>query len=280
MKKVILVSGIFTVLLLTLLLTGFADKDDGVKKAMRQGNTRYESAAYAEALPCYETGLVTDPENKTLNFNAAQAAYLLGEYEKAAEYYEKSEDSIEKYLNVGNMFSKLADYLQDDNEKLQCYLQALQIYHDGIILFPQNVPLKYNYESVKEKADELASNMEQENNDQNDGESDESQEQDNQNQDGSDEGQSQEQEGQNAEEDESAEQEQGDEQDGEQDSVQDSEQNGEQDNEQDSYSQEQDESELDEEAIERILGILESQEEESLKNNQEVIRGDNGKYGW
>ena len=38
--------------------------------------------------------------------------------------------------------------------------------------------------------------------------------------------------------------------------------------------------EPDRESIERILQMLESQEEESLKNNREVIRGKEGGNGW
>jgi len=54
------------------------------------------------------------------------------------------------------------------------------------------------------------------------------------------------------------------------------------DQEQNENDQEQNENdqEQDREAIERILRMLENQEENSLKNNQEVIRGKVDKYDW
>ena len=166
MKKLACVSGIITVSLLVFLLTGMADMDDEAIKALRQGNKQYESAAYEEAIKSYETGLVTSPEDKALNYNAAQSAYMMGEYEKAVKYYEKSEDSIDKFLSSGNAVSKLGDKSTDESEKTQHYKLAMQAYHDGIIKYPENVPLKYNYEVMKEKIKELSDNQDQENKDQ------------------------------------------------------------------------------------------------------------------
>jgi len=300
MKKFLLISGIITFAFFIVMLTGFSAQDDAVKKAMRQGNQMYESAVYQEALELYETGLNASADNIALNFNAAQAAYLLGEYERAVDYYEKSGDNVEKYLNTGNTFFMIGNFLEESEQKLQCYLQALKYYYDGIVLFPQNVPLKYNYEVVKELADDLLKNMDQENNDQNSGDGDENQEEGEQSQGESSDGQdqdesaseqdqaessdAQEQEGSAAEQDEdesSAEQSQAEEGEnaGEDENSAREDDEG-QDNERDAYQQDDEVIELDQEAIERILRMLESQEQESLKNNQEVKKGKDGKNGW
>ena len=291
MKKVLILSGAAAFALLVLLLTGFSDADDAVKKAMRQGNASFGSAAYQEALSYYETGLAASSEDKELNFNAAQAAYLLGEYERAMDYYEKSGDTVEKFLNTGNTFFMIGNSLEDSEQKLQCYMQALKYYYDGIVLFPRNVPLKYNYEAVKGLADDLLKDMDQQSSDQSDG--DDSQEQDGQEQDGQEQD-SQEQDGQEQDGQEqdgaSAEQDQdespdaqsqadeGEDADGEESGAQ--EQDDGEDAGRDAISQDDEGIELDREAIERILRMLESQERESLKNNQEVIGGKDGKYGW
>ena len=310
MKKLVCISGIATVLLLTLILTGWADADDAVKKSLRLGNLQYESAKYKDALISYETGLEKKPEHQTLCFNAAQAAYLTGEYQKAVEYYGKSGDSVEKFLNAGNIFFKAGDAVEipeesevaeeseesdnsDNseklNEKMQYYAQALQLYQEGITKFPQNVPLKYNYEAVKEKLEEMA----QENGGQSQSESDENGEESENSE--SEEGE--EQESQESSQGEQGENEEQQEQQGEQGEEGEDEENEEQqeqsagdeeegDEEQDSYSQddnedgEDGENEPDQEAIERILTMLESQEEESLKNNQEVSEGKGGQNGW
>jgi len=307
------ISGIITALLLVLLLAGFTGSNDPVKKAIRQGNMRYESAAYDEALEFYEAGLSIDPDDKALNFNAAQAAYILGDFGKAVEYYEKSGDYVEKYLNTGNTFFVLGNSLEDNEQKLQCYLEALKYYYDGIVLFPQNVPLKYNYEVVKALADDILDNMEPDNSDQSDSnddsDSDESQEQDGQNQEGSsgeqdqdeasdeqNQGEASNEQDQDEASDEQSQGEASDEQDQDENSAEQAQSQDGQDNGEDAGSaQEQDEGqegaqdansqdvnvyELDQEAIERILRMLEIQEQENLKNNQEVVGGKNGKKGW
>ena len=311
MKAIAWASGILSVLLLTLLLTGWADADYAAKRALSQGNQQYAVAKFAQALAAYEAGLAADPENEALNFNAAQAAYMAGDYEKAAQYYEKSGNSVDKYLNGGNIYFKVGDAVEDDEAKAQCYSEALLIYHEGIVKFPQNVPLKYNFELVREKLEQLMEDMEQEGDsedgeegedesesesqsqsgeegedeDQSEGQSgedseDESEEgasQDSQEQDEEDQGESGEGEEQEAE---SAESEDGDGENDEESAGRDSDGQDQEDEQQSSYNQEDAEYEQDREAIDRILEVLESLEQESLKNNQNVVRGKEGKNGW
>jgi len=262
MRKILYVSGIIAVFLLVFLLTGPAAKDDAVKNALRQGNQKYISLRYKDALKLYETGLEASPENKTLNFNAAQAAYLAGDYQKAAEYYNKGEDCVEKFLNAGNIFFRAGDAVEDEEQteqKAQFYIQAMKIYYEGILKYPQDVSLKYNFEKVKAIVEELLKNMEQQ------GEGEEGEESESQ------ESQAQEQEG-SEEDSESQEAQEG----------QESEENQDDGEDQESYSQEEgeDSTDLDQEAIERILQMLENQEEESLKNNQEIINGGKNENGW
>ena len=345
MKKAMWLSGILTIVFLTLLLAGFADKDEAVNKPMRLGNLKYDSAAYGEALDCYETGLDADPENGPLSFNAAQAAYMLGEYKKAVDYYDGSTDEIEKFLNKGNIYYYVGEIQEDDNDKMQCYLQSMQSYYDGIILFSQNIPLKYNYEYVKDKVDELSDKMKQDEQkqqeqkpqdgsgdnggdsdedsgggvddagdedsggDENGGSGDNSDENDGA--DNGDESNGNEDEGDKdnsavdgSEEDDKSDSSGsvGDENDGG-DSDSDAGNSDSGDNACDSAGADdadqgnadqgnagvidggsvnsgQDEHAQDMEAVNRILLMLEGQEEESLKNNQEIVGGKDEKYGW
>jgi Ca-activated chloride channel family protein len=285
MKIAAYVSGAITALLLLLLLTGWADADDGIKRALRLGNEQYASAAYEEALKLYEAGLIANPEHKALNFNAAQAAYMLGDYEKAAQYYEKAADSADKYLNAGNIFFWVGeaiqveaqdanqDAAQNANLKLQFYALALQIYQEGISKYPQDVPLKYNYELAKEKIKELLEDMEQESEDSQSDDQDE----------GEDSEESEANQDQAAEDTQDGqEQEQGDEQEEDSAETQDDGQEGEAAEEEEANSADEDENDPDMEAIERILQMLELQEIEGLKNNQEVVEGNDGgvRYEW
>ena len=266
MKITFCISGIIAAGLMILLLTGIAKAD----KSIRQGSVLYESAKLNEALTVFETGLETSPENTFLSFNAAQTAYALQEYEKAIEYYGRSADSIDKYLSLGNACFKLGETSADINMQLQYYAQAMQAYQDGISKYPRDIPLKYNYETVKEKIEEILKDMEQENDNQNDS-GDNREDQDDS---GSDDGQNQEQDDNS--EDTREEQPQNSEQDEESDQDQNDGENG----PQDADSREESAEELDQEAIERILQVLEGQEEESLKNNQEIVGGSEGKYVW
>lgn len=293
MKKILCISGIFSVLLLLVLLTGWADADDEVIKNLRQGNRLYESGDYQGALESYETGLAARPDNQALCFNAAQAAYLLGEYEKAAQHYEKSGDSVEKYLNAGNIYFRAGEAAQENNLKAQCYAQALQIYQEGIIKFPQDVPLKYNYELVKEKIKEVSENSEQENSDQSEGESGDQNEsgekddssQESQEQKSEERENSQADQAENSDQDENAEQAQNSDQDENSDQAQNAGEESSEDEDgdeqqQESYSQKDGEVSPDQESVERILRVLENQEEQSLKNNQEVYDKNGDNYGW
>ena len=251
------ITGVFVIVFLVLFLTGWADTDDRVKRALRQGNRLYDSAGYGEAMKSYEAGLAVKPEDEVLNFNAAQAAYLLGEYDKADTYYKKSGKSADKYLNAGNIYFKAGEAGQDEAQQAQCFAQAMKIYEEGIREFPRDVPLKYNYEAVKAKLDELSQDREQEGEDQDqDQDQDQGQDQESENQ-----GNGQEDQSGDSEQGESAEEDQGE-------------------GRQEPRAQDEGEDGQDQEAIERILQMLENQEEQDLKNNQEVIRGNGDKYGW
>ena len=279
MKNAAYLSGAIAVLALLFVWTGWADADSGVNKALRRGNEQFALAEYGGALAFYETGLAEGPENKALSFNAAQAAYFLGDFEKAAQYYENAEGSVDKYLNAGNIFFRAGGAMEDANQKAQCYAQAMQIYKEGIIEYPQDVPLKYNYETVRALLDELTEEMEQEG-----GESQETQEnqggqeQDNQDAQGQDaQGQESESaENDGAEQGDNTEQGEGAEQEGNAGEARD----GGQGDGAEAYTQNDGAYDPDQEAIARILEMLESQEEESLKNNQGAVGGKVEANGW
>jgi len=257
--------------------------DDSAHIALRQGNMQFASGEYENALRTFETGLETSPENNALNFSAGQAAYMLEEYEKAIEYFEKSEDTIEKFLNSGNASFRLGESGTDE-QQLQHYTQAMETFYRGIIGFPQSIELKYNYEVVRELINELLHDTNQDSD-----QGDDNQEPNNDEQTGSDNEQNQDQgeahedtQQDHSDNSEQAQEEESEEsQDSEQDGASMQEQN-EEENEQleEENSTQEEEDELDREATERILRILEGMESESLKNNQEVTVGDEGNYAW
>ena len=259
MKKAFLVSGIAAVLLLVLVLSGFADTDDGTKEAIRLGNQRFSLEQYEQALQAYETGLAIAPDNQTLSFGAAQAAYMAGLFDLAVSHFEKAPDFPEKFLNMGNACAKLGDAVEDSEQQMQLYAMALETYRAGIMLFPRNVPLKYNFEVAKQKLEALLEDSQQE---QQGDEGEEQEGEEEESQTGQEEGEGEEEEQQEQQETESGE---GEETDEEKETGAEGEEEAEQ---------------QDLEEVYRILEMLEAQEEESLKNNQEVVPAEEDKNGW
>ena len=142
MKKLFYISGSLAAILLILFLIGAINFSKSMKDtALTEGNRLMESGRYQEAFEVYENGLKEYPQDPELSYNAGQALYSMGDYSRAAEYYGKSSLSTpERYLNMGNCSLKQNDYGQ-----------AVERYKQGILEFPQDVSLKYNYEYALEK---------------------------------------------------------------------------------------------------------------------------------
>ena len=265
MNKAVWGSGLCAALLLTVCLTGIPDRQAAVHLALTEGGARYGQAEYAAALRIYEEALAENPDNPTLRYNAAQAAARSGDDAKAITYYDASSDSTDKYLHAGNARVRLGDAAGDPGQALQLYIQALETYRDGILLYPQHVPLKVNYEILQAKIEALLEDAEAA--------------QDSQ----GEEGDGEEGDGEQEENGESAQEQDGDAAE-DADSGDDT-RDGTADSEAGDDSQTQDagdsnDEEQDMEAIARILEILESREDESLKNNREIKVGGEDKYGW
>lgn len=312
-----LISGLLAIILLVLFLTGVVDFRNGGNDALVQGNRLYAAGNYAGALKAYTKGLEKKPGDTLLSYNSGQASYRLNDYQKAIEYYSKAPDRVEKYLNSGNASLKLGDAGNDPNQKTQCYQQALETYKQGIIAFPENIDLKYNYEYVKRKIEQQQNNNnqnQQDNQDNNDKQDDKqgNQGQDNQQdgngQDKQQNGQDQQQNGQDGNNQDKKQNEQNgkdqqnnqsgdsqqkdnqgqnqqDRQSGQsgQNQGQNKDQNGQQNgsalNQSDASQSGQNNN--DPSQVMDALRMLEQQEEESLKNNQGVVKdGKEGKHDW
>jgi len=271
MKKAVWISGILSALFLPFLITGAADRDGAVRKALLHGNELYSAARYEEAQQAYGAGLSASPENKALRLNAAQAALVLNDYEQAITHYEQADSSIAKYLNTGNANIWLGEAASDPNQELQYYVKALQALQEGIEHFPQDMPLKYNYETVRRKLEELAEDAKQDGGDQDESEGDRDN-RENQSQSESENESSQDQESQDEDTLDTGQSEGSDSGQGEEQSSV-----GGQPDATDKVGEER---EQNLEAIGRILQILEDQEAESLRNNQSVVGGKDGENGW
>lgn len=325
MKKLFFISGVLTFAFGVLFLFGILDLHHTTARAFTTGNRLYAEEAFNEALEAYNTGLQKEPGHPMLNYNAAQACYRLEAYDKAAEFYGKAPASVDLYLNWGNSFLRLGNRTEDINQKLQYYANALETYKQGILAFPQNVELKYNYEYVQEKLKALQDDMENQQQNNQENQEDQAQNQQDGGQSGSPDPQNdrqgeqqneadpqdnqqgeqneensqdnQQSDGQSNPEEENGQQNPGDQQAGNQDEEQNS---GDQQQESSSRDEQQqsgpsaatgeeknqdstfaDEPVQSSGEIERILEMLEKQEEQALKNNQKIRdSGKEDKHDW
>jgi Ca-activated chloride channel family protein len=254
MRKVFIVSGVMLTILLVPFLFGVFDFGNGVRKYILEGNSHYAAGEYDNALEAYKTGLDREPESKKLGYNSGQVSYILKDYQQAANFFVNSSDNEDKYMNWGNSLLRLGNEATDDTLKFRCYSQALEVYKQGILSYPENMELKYNYEYVLDKIGMMDNKNEnqqdresedQQNNDgedqQNqDGENQQNQEEESQDQNG---GESQQDSGQDensgSEEQENSQQ---DEQEGESDQQDEQEGESDQQDEQEGESDRQDES--------------------------------------
>ena len=63
-------------------------------------------------------------------------------------------------MNWGNSLLRLGDEATDDTLKFRYYSQALEVYKQGILSYPENMELKYNYEYVLDKISMMDNNNE------------------------------------------------------------------------------------------------------------------------
>lgn len=228
-------------------------------------------------------------EESLLNSNLGKIAFWQKSYVEAEEYLMKVDGN---YLLRGNGYYYHAEEEEDPSLKLELYASALDMYKQGIVDDPRNLDLKFNYEFVLSKLEQEEENQENSESeegqdDQENQEGEESQE-DQENQEGGEGQEDQEnQEGEEGQEDQEGEegQENQEGQEGNEDSEgQEGQEEGEQNTDQEVPEGQEDsgeviEGELNEEEYNellKILELLEQQEEESLKNNQEVIQEGSG----
>ncbi len=296
MNKVLLpaflVSGLLSAVMLILFITGIISFDNKHIEALIDGNRQFVVKKYDKALEAYKVGLAKNPNDDKLNQNSGLAAYQLNNYEEALNYYSKADENVEKYLKSGNSCLKLGDKMEEQTGKLKFYQQAAEAYKQGIIKFPENIDLKYNYEYVLEKLNELQNQNDQNQDNQNQHNQNQQENNENQNQESQSE-ENQNNENQN-EDSQNKEGENKDNQEGQENKQDSKEQDSKDDNGNESQGDKSDESNnedkkdqnsgQDKEAIEqaqRVLEMLEQQEEESLKNNQEVKdSGKGGEHDW
>ncbi len=202
---------------------------DGEPDPINTGVELFEAGEYEEAVSKFGEALVESPASPLLQFNLAAALYKQGRYEEAIAPLEKvaaeggDEWSARANYNLGNAHFRIGSGAEESapQEALESWAQALVSYRRAMAADPAMDDVKFNYELVERRIEELRERLEQEQEEQ------EQKEQEQQDQDGEQEEQEQE-----------SEQEQQD-QDGDQEQEQDSEQEQQQQDEQEQQQEQQ-----------------------------------------
>mgnify|MGYP000865342755 FL=1 len=307
-KYLLYLAFILTVLII---LSGFKAYNNRLERDIQAANGLYREGRYAEAGEIYRGLLQKNPEDERLSYNLATVYYKTGGYQEALEFFQKGPESPEKYLLMGNICYEKGQEELDPVEKINLYQEALQYYREGMVNFPREIELKYNYEYVREELEKVQEEMEeqmeqssggQEDNEDEDGENQDdssSQQEDfsQENQDESNPGEEEkggeegdrEQELDNQEENKQEEEtgNEGERQEERQEGKQEEESAGTQQEGQEKEGQDREgsremEGEKSREEILQILKMLEAEEEDSLKNNQSLYQGSGKeeKYDW
>lgn len=284
---------IIILICIVIILSGFEIYAHRAEGLIRRGNELFYQDKYDEAREFYEKALSIKAREKRINYNLGNISYKKADYLEALEFYRQGPDSPEKYLLMGSSIFFLAEGEEDPLQKISSYEKLLEIYKEGIIKYPQELRLKYNYEYLKKLLEELQSeqenesrqgeedqdnengNREKKNSNSNDEDSEHDERQNEQN--GNEEQNEQERNGEQNEQDQDEKKDEN-----EQDSKEIEKEGKQEEGAQEKGSSANQDSRQNLEEIKQILEMLEKAEEESLKNNQSIYRGavKEEKYDW
>jgi len=131
----------------------------------------YSAGKYERALHQYQDLLAKKPADPKLNFNAGDAAFQAGFYDKALKHFNSSlatEDLAlqeQSFYNLGNAHYRLGEEGEDPSKKQGNWEQAINSYESALKLNPNDPDAKHNLEFVKKKLEELKQQQQQQNKD-------------------------------------------------------------------------------------------------------------------
>lgn len=152
------------------------------------GLDEYQAGNYGKAMADFEHRLKAEPESDKLQFNAGAAAYKLGDFEKAVDYFTHSLLTQEKELqeqsfyNLANALFRRGEQLQEKDRKKADWKNAIQHYDQALKLDSKNKEARENREIVKKMLEELEKEEKQEQQQQQQDQQDKSQQNKNQQQ--------------------------------------------------------------------------------------------------
>jgi Ca-activated chloride channel family protein len=138
-----------------------------------EGNRLFKQGKYEDAIGKYGAVLVDDPDSPLLNFNMGTANYKAGKYTEAINSFARVRPSeaepqrLAKTLyNAGNAQYRLGAAAEADKpqEALTAYAAALVAYRRALGADPTDPDIKFNYEFVAKKIEDLKKKLEEQQN--------------------------------------------------------------------------------------------------------------------
>jgi len=135
--------------------------------AAAPGLDAYRNNNYTEAYQQFERTLQQHPDTHAadkIEFDAGTAAYMLGDYNKALEWFSRSLLSKDKWLqekshyNIGRTLEERADKAETNEKALGELNNAQSHYEEALKLDPNDERAKANLEEVKKKIERLKQN--------------------------------------------------------------------------------------------------------------------------
>lgn len=139
----------------------------GAALAAAPGLDAYRNDQYSEAYQQFEKTLKEHPNTHAadkIEFDAGAAAYKMGDYNKALEWFSRSLLSKDKTLqekshfNIGRTLEERADKAETNEKALADLYNAESHYEEALKLDPNDERAKANLEEVKKKIERLKKN--------------------------------------------------------------------------------------------------------------------------
>ena len=139
----------------------------GTSFAAAPGLDAYRNDKYREAYEEFEKTLKEHPNTHAadkIEFDAGAAAYKMGDYNKALEWFSRSLLSKDKTLqekshyNIGRTLEERADKAETNEKALRDLSNAQSHYEEALKIDPNDQRAKANLEEVKKKIERLKQN--------------------------------------------------------------------------------------------------------------------------
>jgi len=130
--------------------------EDTPRSAMRKGLKAYKAGDYTNAVELLEKTALEFPDIG--NYNLGNAYYRLGDYEKAEEHFNEALRSTDlqlqarAYFNRGNSMLAQSTTLTGNEQvgmAIELAFQAMDMYEKAILLDPEDLAAKQNFERAQ-----------------------------------------------------------------------------------------------------------------------------------